>query len=49
MRIEETDVADVLVLTPEPFGDDRGLFTLLDDNDFRHLYVPPVFCTASRR
>ncbi|MFI9407034.1 dTDP-4-dehydrorhamnose 3,5-epimerase [Nocardia sp. NPDC052316] len=27
MRIEPTDLADVLVLTPEPFRDDRGLFT----------------------
>ncbi len=27
VRIEPTDLADVLVLTPEPFRDDRGLFT----------------------
>ncbi|QBS46504.1 dTDP-4-dehydrorhamnose 3,5-epimerase [Nocardia sp. CS682] len=27
MRIEPTDLADVLILTPEPFRDDRGLFT----------------------
>ncbi|WP_216899619.1 dTDP-4-dehydrorhamnose 3,5-epimerase [Nocardia alni] len=27
MRIEPTALADVLVLTPEPFRDERGLFT----------------------
>ncbi len=27
MRIESTDLADVLVLVPQPFLDDRGLFT----------------------
>lgn len=27
MRVETTDLADVLVLVPEPFRDDRGLFT----------------------
>ena len=27
MRIEETELADVLLLVPEPFRDDRGLFT----------------------
>ncbi|MEV6562162.1 dTDP-4-dehydrorhamnose 3,5-epimerase [Nocardia sp. NPDC051756] len=27
MRIEQTELADVLVLVPEPFRDDRGLFT----------------------
>ncbi|WP_433654754.1 dTDP-4-dehydrorhamnose 3,5-epimerase family protein [Nocardia sp. CA-128927] len=27
MLIEPTDLADVLVLVPEPFRDDRGLFT----------------------
>lgn len=27
MRIETADLVDVLVLTPEPFRDDRGLFT----------------------
>ena len=125
VRIEKTDLADVLVLIPQPFRDDRGLFTrtfdanifddylgnpgtsasfvqdsqsrsgkgvirgmhgrsgrgeaklvrcangavhdvlvdirkdsptfgkqqafLLDDNDFRHLYVPPASCMAFRR
>ncbi|CRK49518.1 dTDP-4-dehydrorhamnose 3,5-epimerase [Rhodococcus sp. RD6.2] len=27
MRVEATDLADVLVFRPEPFRDDRGLFT----------------------
>ncbi|MGW0181508.1 dTDP-4-dehydrorhamnose 3,5-epimerase [Nocardia sp. NPDC003345] len=27
MRIDETELADVLLLVPEPFRDDRGLFT----------------------
>lgn len=27
MRIEPTDIADVVVLVPQPFTDDRGLFT----------------------
>ncbi|MFI6865266.1 dTDP-4-dehydrorhamnose 3,5-epimerase [Nocardia sp. NPDC050406] len=27
MRIDTTELADVLVLTPHPFRDDRGLFT----------------------
>ncbi|MEU4596557.1 dTDP-4-dehydrorhamnose 3,5-epimerase [Nocardia sp. NPDC023988] len=27
MRIEATELADVVVLVPEPFRDDRGLFT----------------------
>ncbi|WP_054813979.1 dTDP-4-dehydrorhamnose 3,5-epimerase [Nocardia arizonensis] len=27
MRIEQTELADVLVLIPRPFHDDRGLFT----------------------
>ncbi|ROZ83711.1 dTDP-4-dehydrorhamnose 3,5-epimerase [Gordonia sp. OPL2] len=27
MRIEPTDLADVVVLVPQPFTDDRGLFT----------------------
>jgi dTDP-4-dehydrorhamnose 3,5-epimerase len=27
VRIEKTDLADVLVLAPQPFHDDRGLFT----------------------
>jgi dTDP-4-dehydrorhamnose 3,5-epimerase len=27
VRIEQTDLADVLVLAPEPFRDERGLFT----------------------
>ncbi|MET0698520.1 MAG: dTDP-4-dehydrorhamnose 3,5-epimerase [Mycobacterium sp.] len=33
MRIEQTDLADVLVLVPQPFHDDRGLFTRTFDAD----------------
>ncbi|MFH5232762.1 dTDP-4-dehydrorhamnose 3,5-epimerase family protein [Antrihabitans spumae] len=33
MRIESTDLADVLVFIPEPFRDDRGLFTRTFDVD----------------
>ncbi|WP_280358528.1 dTDP-4-dehydrorhamnose 3,5-epimerase family protein [Nocardia otitidiscaviarum] len=42
MRIEPTELADVLVLTPEPHRDDRGLFTrTFDAAEFDdHLGVP---------
>ena len=33
MRIEKTELADVLVLVPQPFRDDRGLFTRTFDAD----------------
>lgn len=33
MRIETTHLADVLVLVPEPFRDERGLFTRTFDAD----------------
>lgn len=33
VRIDTTDLADVLVLTPEPHRDDRGLFTRTFDAD----------------
>jgi dTDP-4-dehydrorhamnose 3,5-epimerase len=33
VRIEETELADVLVLVPTPFRDDRGLFTRTFDAD----------------
>lgn len=44
MRIEKADLADVLVLTPEPFHDDRGLFTrTFDANEFDDaLGIPGV-------
>ncbi|WP_433621521.1 dTDP-4-dehydrorhamnose 3,5-epimerase [Nocardia sp. CA-120079] len=42
MRIEHTDLADVLVLVPEPVRDDRGLFTrTFDATEFdAHLGAP---------
>lgn len=42
MRIDTTELADVLVLTPEPFRDDRGLFTrTFDAEEFdKYLGVP---------
>ncbi|PXX58373.1 dTDP-4-dehydrorhamnose 3,5-epimerase [Nocardia tenerifensis] len=42
MRIEETELADVLVLVPEPFRDERGFFTrTFDAAEFdAHLGAP---------
>lgn len=42
MRIDTTELADVLVLTPQPFRDDRGLFTrTFDAGEFdAHLGMP---------
>ncbi|MFD0363295.1 dTDP-4-dehydrorhamnose 3,5-epimerase [Nocardia sp. GCM10030253] len=42
MRIEPTELADVLVLVPEPFRDERGLFTrTFDAEEFEaELGVP---------
>ncbi|MEC3918647.1 dTDP-4-dehydrorhamnose 3,5-epimerase [Nocardia sp. CDC160] len=42
MRIESTDLADVLLLTPQPYRDDRGLFTrTFDAEEFdAHLGTP---------
>ncbi|MEU0501116.1 dTDP-4-dehydrorhamnose 3,5-epimerase [Nocardia sp. NPDC005998] len=44
MRIEQTDLADVLVLVPEPFRDERGLFTrTFDATEFDvHLGAPGI-------
>nr|WP_036494478.1 dTDP-4-dehydrorhamnose 3,5-epimerase [Nocardia sp. BMG111209] len=44
MVIEQADLADVLVLTPQPFRDDRGVFTSTFDADEldAHLGVPGV-------
>ncbi|WP_299570209.1 dTDP-4-dehydrorhamnose 3,5-epimerase [uncultured Williamsia sp.] len=44
MHIDTTDLADVLVLTPEPHHDDRGLFTrTFDAEEFdAHLGSPGV-------
>ncbi|WP_330254638.1 dTDP-4-dehydrorhamnose 3,5-epimerase [Nocardia sp. NBC_00565] len=47
MRIEQTDLADVLVLVPEPYRDDRGLFTrTFDAAEFdAHLDAPGTAAT----
>lgn len=39
MRIEATKLTDVLVLTPHPFRDDRGLFTRTFDADIFDDYL----------
>jgi dTDP-4-dehydrorhamnose 3,5-epimerase len=39
VRIEKTDLADVLVLIPEPFRDDRGLFTRTFDAEVFDDYL----------
>ena len=39
MRIEPTDLADVLVLVPQPFRDDRGLFTRTFDAEVFDDYL----------
>jgi dTDP-4-dehydrorhamnose 3,5-epimerase len=42
MRIEQTDLVDVVVLVPEPFHDERGLFTRTFDAEIfdDHLGMP---------
>ena len=39
MQIDITELADVLVLTPEPFHDDRGFFTRTFDADLFDAYI----------
>jgi dTDP-4-dehydrorhamnose 3,5-epimerase len=39
VRIEMTDLADVLVLVPEPFRDNRGLFTRTFDTEIFDDYL----------
>jgi len=39
VRIETTNLADVLVLVPQPFRDDRGLFTRTFDADIFDDYL----------
>ncbi|MCF3940154.1 MULTISPECIES: dTDP-4-dehydrorhamnose 3,5-epimerase [Gordonia] len=39
MRIEETELVDVLIMTPTPFRDDRGLFTRTFDAELFDQYV----------
>jgi dTDP-4-dehydrorhamnose 3,5-epimerase len=42
VRIEQTELADVAVLVPQPFRDDRGFFTRTFDTEIfdRYLGVP---------
>jgi dTDP-4-dehydrorhamnose 3,5-epimerase len=42
VRIEQTELADVVVLVPEPFRDERGLFTRTFDAEIfdDHLGIP---------
>lgn len=47
MRIETTDLADVLVLVPEPFRDERGLFTRTFDADVFDAYLGTPGVSAS--
>lgn len=47
VRIERTDLADVLVLTPEPFRDERGLFTRTFDADLFDAYLGAPGTAAS--
>ena len=47
MLIEKTDLADVLVLVPQPFRDDRGLFTSTFDADIFDDYLGRPGCSAS--
>lgn len=47
MRIETTELADVLVLTPEPFRDGRGLFTrTFDATEFDDHFGKPGLSAA---
>ena len=47
VRIETTDLADVLVLIPQPFRDDRGLFTRTFDADIFDDYLGAPGTSAS--
>ncbi len=47
VRIEKTDLADVLVLIPQPFRDDRGLFTRTFDADIFDDYLGAPGTSAS--
>lgn len=47
MRIERTNLADVLVLVPQPFRDDRGLFTRTFDADIFDDYLGASGFSAS--
>jgi dTDP-4-dehydrorhamnose 3,5-epimerase len=39
MRIEKTNLADVVVLVPQPFRDNRGLFTRTFDAEIFDEYI----------
>ncbi|MFQ6226904.1 dTDP-4-dehydrorhamnose 3,5-epimerase [Nocardia sp. NPDC002869] len=41
MRIEQADLADVLILVPEPFRDARGLFTRTFDTEIFDAHLGP--------
>jgi dTDP-4-dehydrorhamnose 3,5-epimerase len=47
VRIEETDLADVLVLVPKPSRDDRGLFTRTFDAEIFDDYLGREGASAS--
>jgi dTDP-4-dehydrorhamnose 3,5-epimerase len=47
VRIEKTDLADVLVLTPQPSRDDRGLFTRTFDAELFDDYLGRDGASAS--
>ena len=47
VRIEETDLNDVLLLIPRPFRDDRGLFTRTFDADIFDAYLGHPGVSAS--
>jgi dTDP-4-dehydrorhamnose 3,5-epimerase len=47
VRIEKTDLADVLVLAPQPSRDDRGLFTRTFDAEIFDDYVGRDGASAS--
>lgn len=47
MRIEEADLTDVLVLIPQPFRDDRGLFTRTFDAEIFDNYLGRTGISAS--
>lgn len=46
MRIEETELADVLILVPEPHRDDRGLFTRTFDAEIFDARLGPGAAAA---
>lgn len=47
MHIEKTELADVLILVPQPFRDDRGLFTRTFDASIFDDYIGKPGTSAS--